>query len=133
MPMLYFTLAVGAVHVAVGLVLGFVTALRGRRTKEAVFRILSLLIIVCIAGLLASYLAPVTALLRRPLMAALLVIGPVLLLTGRRLCAVRAVCGTSATSFPTCESWRSASRPRCSPTSRTSSPAPPAVSGSASR
>ena len=82
MPMLYFTMAVGAVHVAVGLVLGFVTALRGRRTKEAVFRILSLLIIVCIAGLLASYLAPVTALLRRPLMAALLVIGPVLLLTG---------------------------------------------------
>jgi V/A-type H+-transporting ATPase subunit I len=82
MPMLYFTLAVGAVHVAVGLVLGFVTALRGRRTKEAVFRVLSLLIIVCIAGLLASYLAPVTALLRRPLMVALLVIGPVLLLTG---------------------------------------------------
>lgn len=82
MPMLYFTLAVGAVHVAVGLVLGFVSALRGRRTREAVFRLFSVLVIVCIAGILASYLAPVAALLRRPLMAAILVIGPVLLLTG---------------------------------------------------
>ncbi len=82
MPMLYFTLAVGGVHVSVGLVLGFVSALKGRRTKEAVFRLLSMLAILCVAGILASYLAPVAALLRRPLMAAIMVIGPVLLLTG---------------------------------------------------
>jgi V/A-type H+-transporting ATPase subunit I len=80
--MLYFALAVGTVHVAVGLVLGFLTALKGHRTKEAVFRLFSVLVIACIVGVMATYFAPVGAMLRRPLLVAILVIAPVLLLTG---------------------------------------------------
>jgi V/A-type H+/Na+-transporting ATPase subunit I len=81
-PMLYFALAVGAVHVLVGLALGIVSSLKGHRTREAVSRLFSILTLLCVAGVLASYFAPVAALLRKPLLMAMLVIGPVLLLTG---------------------------------------------------
>lgn len=82
MPMLYFALAVGVVHVLVGLVLGVVAALRGRQVREAVARLASLLAVVCVVGMLASYFAPVAELARKPLLLALAVIAPVLLLTG---------------------------------------------------
>jgi V/A-type H+-transporting ATPase subunit I len=82
LPMLYFALAVGVVHVTVGLVLGFASSLRGHRTREAVARLFSVLAMLCIAGVLASYFAPVAELLRKPLLMTLLVIAPVLLLTG---------------------------------------------------
>lgn len=82
MPMLYFALAVGGVHVLVGLVLGVLSAVKGKRTKEAVFRVGSIVVVLCLAGILVSYFAPVAALLRRPLMVTSLVIVPVLLVTG---------------------------------------------------
>ncbi|MCC7200804.1 MAG: ATPase [Gammaproteobacteria bacterium] len=82
MPMLYFTMAVGTVHVLVGLALGFLSALRGHRRNEAIFKLFSILILLCIAGVAASYYAPVGALVRKPLLMAMLVIAPVLLLTG---------------------------------------------------
>jgi V/A-type H+-transporting ATPase subunit I len=47
-----------------------------------VARLFSILTLLCVAGVLASYFAPVAALLRKPLLMAMLVIGPVLLLTG---------------------------------------------------
>ncbi|HSP16563.1 MAG TPA: V-type ATPase 116kDa subunit family protein [Thermoanaerobaculia bacterium] len=82
MPMMYFAIAVGTVHVLLGLILGVFTALRGKRRKEAGFRLASVVLVLCIAGILVSYFAPVGALLRRPLMIAMLIIAPVLLLTG---------------------------------------------------
>ena len=81
LPMVYFALAVGSAHVVVGLVLGVVSALRGRQTKEAVFRSLSILVVICVAGILASYFAPVAALLRGPLITAVIVIVPILIFT----------------------------------------------------
>ena len=82
MPMLYFAIAVGSVHVALGLILGVLSAIKARRRKEAASRAASLLLIVCIAGLLASYFAPVGLLIRRPLMIAVMIIIPILLVTG---------------------------------------------------
>jgi len=82
MPMFYFAVAAGTVHVGVGLILGALTAFRGKHRKEAAFRLASVLLLVCIAGILASYFAPVAMLLRRPLMIAALIIAPALLLTG---------------------------------------------------
>jgi V/A-type H+-transporting ATPase subunit I len=81
-PMLYFAVAAGTVHVSVGLVLGAFTAFKDKHKKEAAFRLASVLLVFCIAGILASYFAPVALLLRRPLMIAALVIAPLLLLTG---------------------------------------------------
>jgi V/A-type H+-transporting ATPase subunit I len=82
MPMLYFALAVGGVHVTVGLALGIATSIRGHRTREAFARLASMLAVLCLAGVLASYFAPVADLLRKPLLMTLLVIAPVLLFTG---------------------------------------------------
>lgn len=82
LPMLYFALAAGAVHVTVGLALGFAASLKGHRTREAIARLASLLAMLCLAGVLASYFAPVAELMRKPLLTALLVIAPVLLFTG---------------------------------------------------
>ena len=82
MPMLYFALAVGAGHVIVGMVLGFLSALRGERTREAVSRLVSIVLILCLIGILATYFAPVAALARKPLIVASLIAAPVLLVTG---------------------------------------------------
>ncbi|HUI59904.1 MAG TPA: V-type ATPase 116kDa subunit family protein, partial [Steroidobacteraceae bacterium] len=82
LPMVYFALAVGSVHVVVGLVLGVVSALKGRQTKEAVFRALSILVVICVAGILASYFAPVAALMRGPLITVVLIMIPILIFTG---------------------------------------------------
>ncbi|MDH5274121.1 MAG: ATPase [Gammaproteobacteria bacterium] len=81
-PMLYFALAIGAVHVLIGLALGIVSSMKGHHRREALSRLFSILALLCVAGVLASYFAPVAALLRKPLLMAMLVIGPVLLLTG---------------------------------------------------
>jgi V/A-type H+-transporting ATPase subunit I len=82
MPMVYFAVAVGGVHVVVGLALGVLAAIKGRRTKEAAFRLTSALVLLCAAGILVSYFAPTAALIRRPLVIAVAVIAPVLLVTG---------------------------------------------------
>lgn len=82
MPMFYFAVAAGSVHVCVGLVLGALTALKGKQKKEAAFRVASALLVVCIAGIMASYFAPVALLVRRPLIVTALILAPVLLLTG---------------------------------------------------
>ncbi|HQR24257.1 MAG TPA: V-type ATPase 116kDa subunit family protein [Steroidobacteraceae bacterium] len=81
-PMFYFALAVGGVHVLLGLVLGVIAAIRGRHPKEAVFRGISILMLLLVAGLLASYMAPVAGLLRKPMLVAILIAAPVVLLTG---------------------------------------------------
>jgi len=82
MPMLYFAVAVGAVHVVVGLALGAISAWRGERTREAIARLTSLFLVVCLAGILASYFAPVAELARKPLMVASLIAAPVLIVAG---------------------------------------------------
>ena len=81
-PMLYFAAAVGGVHVIVGRVLGLLTALHGKQTKEAAFRLASVAALVCVAAIAASYFAPVGALVRRPLLVVLAILLPVLVLTG---------------------------------------------------
>jgi V/A-type H+-transporting ATPase subunit I len=82
LPMIYFAVAVGTVHVLVGLALGFASSIRGHRKREALARLSSMLALLCLAGVLASYFAPVAELIRKPMLMALLVIAPVLLLTG---------------------------------------------------
>ena len=64
------------------MVLGFLSALRGERTREAVSRLVSIILILCIIGILATYFAPVAALARKPLIVASLIAAPVLLVTG---------------------------------------------------
>lgn len=82
LPMLYFAMAVGSTHVLVGLVLGVVVALRGRRRREAVTRLLTIAVLACILAMIASLVMPVGALLRRPLLIAIGLVLPLLLVAG---------------------------------------------------
>jgi V/A-type H+-transporting ATPase subunit I len=81
-PMLYFAVAVGAVHVLVGLVLGVVASFKGHRSREALFRLFSIVTLLCLAGVVATYFAPDPTPFRKPLLMTMLVIAPLLLLTG---------------------------------------------------
>ena len=82
LPMLYFAIGVGSAHVLVGLILGIVVAMKGRRPREAVIRLLTVAALLCILGLIASLVAPVGELFRLPLLIAMAVVSPLLLIVG---------------------------------------------------
>ncbi len=81
-PMLYFTLTVGVLHIFLGLVLGTITAFRKKTKKEALFKILSMLIIICLIIVLASFFDVFPAIVAQPLIVAILIIAPLLLFAG---------------------------------------------------
>jgi V/A-type H+-transporting ATPase subunit I len=82
LPMLYFAIAIGSAHVLVGLVLGIVVAMKGRQTREAVTRLLTMVALICVLGLIATLLAPVGELFRLPLLIAMAIVSPLLLIVG---------------------------------------------------
>ena len=82
LPMLYFAAAVGSAHVTVGLVLGVVVAIRGRKHREAATRLLTIGALLCILGVMASYVVPFGALVRRPLLIGMAITSPLLLVAG---------------------------------------------------
>lgn len=81
-PMLYFALTVGVVHVILGLFLGFITTLKRRMKKEALYRFLNLIIVICILLLVAALFDIFPALLTRPVIITILLLTPLLLFTG---------------------------------------------------
>ena len=80
--MLSFALTVGVVHVILGLFLGFITTLKRRMKKEALYRFLNLIIVICILLLVAALFDIFPALLTRPVIITILVLTPLLLFTG---------------------------------------------------
>jgi len=82
MPMLYFTLTVGVVHILFGLFLGIMTALKKKTKKEAFFKFLSILIIVCLIIVLASFFDVFPKIIAQPLIMVILFLMPFLLFTG---------------------------------------------------
>jgi V/A-type H+-transporting ATPase subunit I len=81
-PMISFTLAVGVAHIFLGLLLGAISAFRKRTKKEAVYKLLNIVIILCLMALLASFFGIFPALLTRPIIIVILILTPFLLFTG---------------------------------------------------
>jgi V/A-type H+-transporting ATPase subunit I len=81
-PMLWFSLAIGAAHLMLGLGLGAVAAFRRQLRKEALYKLVSLLAVLGLIAYLATYLLPRLGPLRGPLRAAVLVLLPLLLACG---------------------------------------------------
>ncbi|WP_298035757.1 V-type ATPase 116kDa subunit family protein [uncultured Desulfuromonas sp.] len=79
-PMIYFTLSVGVMHVCLGLLIGAFSALKRRLRGEALFRLLSLVIVLCAVVLLVGVIAPLPWQVNRPLLATVLVAAPLLVL-----------------------------------------------------
>lgn len=68
MPMLIFSLALGASHVVLGLLLGLISAVKRHERGEAVTRIITIALIACLACLAISQLYPSPWLLARPIL-----------------------------------------------------------------
>ncbi len=81
-PMLYFTLTVGVVHVLFGLFLGVLSALKRKTKKEAFFKLLSMVIIVFFIVVLASFFEVFPRVIAQPVIVAILFLTPFLLFTG---------------------------------------------------
>lgn len=81
-PMLYFAVSVGVVHTLLGIFLGFTSALKRKTKKEALSKLLNLLIIICILLFVASLFGLFPTLLTRPIILAILFLTPFLLFTG---------------------------------------------------
>lgn len=79
MPMLIFSLALGTVHVVIGLLLGLFTAVKRRKRSEAAVRIITITMIACLA---ASPLLPSGRILTRPVLVLTGVLLPLLVLSG---------------------------------------------------
>ncbi|MFZ5797542.1 MAG: V-type ATP synthase subunit I [Thermodesulfobacteriota bacterium] len=81
-PMLFFAVAAGIVHVLLGLVLGVAGSLRLKMRREAVFRLGNILLILCLCVLALTWFTPSLRALREPLLLTIAVSIPVLILTG---------------------------------------------------
>ncbi len=82
MPMIFFSLSIGVVHVVLGLTMGFIAAVRKRSKKEALSRFLTILLVICIIALMAASLEFFPGMLTRPIILGILVLAPLLLFTG---------------------------------------------------
>jgi V/A-type H+-transporting ATPase subunit I len=82
LPMLYFAIAVGSAHVVVGLVLGVAVAIKGGKRREVAARLLAIAVLLCILGVIASFVVPIGEIIRRPLLIGVALITPLLLLAG---------------------------------------------------
>jgi V/A-type H+-transporting ATPase subunit I len=82
MEMLYFTLAVGFIHILVGLILGITTSFRYGEKKEAVFKLTSVAIMLAIAVIVGAVFFPPLAYFRKPMLIGLLIAIPLILVSG---------------------------------------------------
>jgi V/A-type H+-transporting ATPase subunit I len=82
MPVLYFSVAVGIGHIIFGLFLGFIAALRKKTKREALYRMLTIIIILCLIALAASFFGVFPAMLAKPIIIAILALAPLLFFTG---------------------------------------------------
>lgn len=81
-PMLYFALSVGMAHVMLGLLLGFVTALKRKTGREALYKLVSIVVMGCLVVLSLSMTDILPRLLTKPMTLALLFLIPVLFFAG---------------------------------------------------
>ena len=81
-PMLYFALTVGVGHILLGLLLGAITGFRKHEKKEATYKILSIVIIIGLIVILATFFGLFPAVLARPVILIILFLTPILFFTG---------------------------------------------------
>ena len=81
-PMLYFALAVGLAHITLGLTLGFISALKRHTKKEALVKLLNIILIFTIIALIITSFGIFPELLTRPLVITILILTPLLLFSG---------------------------------------------------
>jgi V/A-type H+-transporting ATPase subunit I len=82
LPMLAFSLALGAAHVILGTFLGMITALRRHQRREAAGRAVTIGLILCLGALIVTLVVPSPWLLSRSILVATGVLIPLLFIFG---------------------------------------------------
>ncbi|HBH62616.1 MAG TPA: ATPase [Nitrospiraceae bacterium] len=90
-PMLYFAVSVGVVQVLIGSFLGLITAVHRKTRKEAILKLMHMLLIIAILSLVASLFGLFPGLMTKPVILAILIITPVLLFTGGLLAPLEVI------------------------------------------
>lgn len=90
-PMLIFSLALGASHVVLGLLLGLITDIRRHKRGEAVTRIITIALIACLAYLVTVFIYPSPWLVTRPVLILVGLLLPLLILSGGLLAPLEMV------------------------------------------
>lgn len=81
-PMIYFSISAGLVHVTLGLALGVLTALRRKTKREALYKFISICMILSILALVASFFGLFPGLFTKPVVVTIFILAPLLLFTG---------------------------------------------------
>jgi V/A-type H+/Na+-transporting ATPase subunit I len=81
-PMLLFALAIGIAHIILGLILGAVNAFQRHVKREGLFKVLSIVLIICIIAILASLTGKAPIVLTRPVIILILFLTPFLFFAG---------------------------------------------------
>lgn len=82
LPMLYFSLTVGVIHITLGCLLAFISALKRKTKRIVLFKLIYMATVLCIIALAVSFFKPFPWLLTKPIIIAILVLTPLLLFTG---------------------------------------------------
>ncbi len=82
MPMLYFAISVGIFHVSLGLVLGFISAVKRKLLREAVFKMANILAILCLIAFIILHFVAAAPHLNKVLLIAFGIFIPVLFIGG---------------------------------------------------
>jgi len=90
-PILIFSLALGATHVVLGLLLGLITDIRRHKRGEAVVRLVTIALIACLAYLLTAFIYPSPWLVTRPVLFLIGLLLPLLILSGGLLAPLEMV------------------------------------------
>lgn len=91
MPLLMFSIALGVSHVLLGLLIGLITALQRHERREAAGRIVTICLLLCLAALAASLIAPSPWLRSTPFLVAAGILIPFLFLSGGLLAPLELV------------------------------------------
>jgi V/A-type H+-transporting ATPase subunit I len=81
-PMLSFAIAVGVVHILLGLIFGIIAAFRRKARREAASRILNVALLLCLIVVIASSFGLFPEILTRPMVVVMLFLMPLLFFTG---------------------------------------------------
>lgn len=81
-PMLVFAIAVGVGHVLLGLVLGAINAFRRNVKREALYKLVSIVLIFCILAIVASATGHVPVVVTKPAILVILALTPLLFFAG---------------------------------------------------
>jgi V/A-type H+-transporting ATPase subunit I len=81
-PMLYFAVTVGVIHIILGSFLALLTALKKKTGRRAVYHLFHILIIICILALIASIFGKFPSLMTKPIIILILIFTPLMLFTG---------------------------------------------------